>query len=72
MTIKVKNTQRVVMYTGELSCPVNDRKNAVTAIDTVLKSVKTREISIPQEQVIALQNVQECLLALKPVDTEKK
>ena len=68
--MKVKNQTKSVVYTGELSASVSERKNAILGIGSSIRAAETKEISLPQEQLVALKSVRDCLLALKPVDEE--
>lgn len=66
--MKVKNQQRAVVYIGELHATVQERKDAVAGLATAIKAAQTKEITMPPEQIEALQSMQKCLVALKPED----
>lgn len=66
--MKVKNQQRAVVYTGEIQATVQERKDAVAGLATAIKAAQTKEITMPQEQIDALQSLQKCMAALKPED----
>lgn len=71
MTMKVKNAEKRIVYVGELSASKQERTSAITGLASVLLCVTTKEISLPEDQVISLRNLQQCLLDLRPVDAKK-
>lgn len=71
MTMKVKNAEKRIVYVGELMASKQERTNAINGLVKVLHSVSTKEISLPDEQVAGLRNLQQCLLDLRPVDDKK-
>jgi hypothetical protein len=69
--MKVKNQRKEVVYTGDLTMSVPERKTAITALDTVVAKVKAKEITLPPESIGVLEDLSRCLLALRPVDPAK-
>lgn len=72
MTIKVKNQHKDIIYVGELSMTVLERKHAVAALGEVINKAKAKEISLDPDYVQVLEDMQKAVAALRPVDKEKE
>lgn len=66
--MKVRNQRKEVVYTGDLTLSVPERKNAVAAIEATIKKAKTKEINLTVEQIQVLEDLLKCIVALRPVD----
>ena len=72
MSIKVKNQHKDIIYVGELSMTVSERKHAVAALSEAIKKAKAKEISLDPEYIRVLEDVQGAIAALRPVDRDKE
>lgn len=72
MAIKVKNQHRDIIYVGELSMTVSERKHAVAALSEAIKKAKAKEISLDPEYIHVLEDVQGAIAALRPIDKDKE
>lgn len=71
MTIKVKNQHKDVVYVGELSMNVSERKHAVAALGEAIKKAKAKEIVLDPEHIASLEGLQAAVAALRPADKEQ-
>jgi hypothetical protein len=69
--MKVRNQERQIVYTGELSVTKQERTAAATGLASVFAAVKSKEISLPEDQFQSLQALQKVLLDLKLPEPEK-
>lgn len=70
MTMKVKNARKEIVYIGDLSMSVSERKTAIEALSNTIKKAKAKEISLDAEQIRVIEDLQKCILALRPVDPD--
>ena len=66
--MKMKNQRKEVVYTGDLTLSVPERKNGVAALEATIKKAKAKEINLPPEQIQVLEDLNKCLVALRPGD----
>ena len=69
--MKLKNQRKEVVYSGNLSMSVPERKLGITALETVIAKVKAKEITLPPESLSVLTDLSRCLLELRPDRDEK-
>lgn len=69
--MKIKNQRKEVVYTGDLTLSVTERKNGIVALDTAIAKAKSKEINIAPESIAVLEDLSRCLLALRPSDGGK-
>lgn len=68
--MKLRNQERQVVYTGELSVTKKERSLVALGLATVFAAAKSKEIVLPEDQLTALQSLQKIVLDLKLPDVE--